>query len=119
MNHRSLALSLSLGLAIGLAPPVHAQFTQVMFPIAFAQSSPGDKAIQGRPVVDDREIALRVQSALFKDKRVSGLGLAVKVNEGTIELSGRADSQSQADRAIAVARAVPGVKSVTSEIRVN
>ena len=119
MKHRSLALPLALGLAIGLAPQVHAQFTQAMFPIAFAQSNPGDKSTQARPVVDDREIALRVQSALFKDKRLSGLGLSVKANEGTIELSGRADSQSQADRAIAVARAVPGVKTVTSEIRVN
>jgi osmotically-inducible protein OsmY len=43
----------------------------------------------------------------------------VKATDGTVELSGRANSQSQADRAVAIARAVPGVKAVTSEIRVN
>ena len=119
MKRLSLAIPLFLSLAIGFAPQVNAQFTQAMIPLTVAQSSPGDKPSHVRPVVDDREIALRVHSALFKDKRLSGLGLAVKANDGTIELSGRADSQSQADRAVALARAVPGVKAVTNEIRVN
>ena len=119
MKHLSLAVPVSLSLAIGFASQAHGQFTQAMVPLAVAQSNPGDKPSHARPVVDDREIALRVQSALFKDKRLSGLGLGVKANDGTIELSGRADSQSQADRAVALARAVPGVKAVTNEIRVN
>ena len=121
MKSGSLVFALSLGLAFGLAPSAHAQFTEAMFAMVIAQanSAEKDKVGQARPVLDDREIALRVQSALFKDKRVSALGLAVKANDGTIELSGRADSQSQADRAVTIARAVPGVKSVTSEIRVN
>lgn len=121
MGNRPLALSAPaffLGVALGLAPQARAQFTQAMSPLAIAQASSTDKS-NPRPVVDDREIALRVQSALFKDKRVAGLGLSVKSNDGTVELSGRADSQSQADRAVAVARAVPGVKAVSNEIRVN
>ena len=118
MKKVSLASILGSALAFGLAPHAHAQFTQAMFPLVIAQAS-AEKTAQGRPVLDDRELALRVQSALFTDKRGSGLGLAVKSNDGTVELSGRADSQSQADRAIAIARAVPGVKSVSSEIRVN
>ena len=99
------------------AIPAQAQFAQAIGPLVIAQTA--DKPGQARPVVDDREVALRVQSALYKDKRLAGLGLNVKAADGIVELSGRADSQSQADHAVTVARAVAGVKSVTSEIRVN
>ena len=119
MKRSKLAAAVLFGCSITIAPFAHAQFSQSLMPLAVAQGNSADKPGQARPVIDDREIALRVQSALFKDKRTTGLGLAVKATEGTVELSGRADSQSQADRALQIARASPGVKSVTSEIRVN
>jgi osmotically-inducible protein OsmY len=118
MKNLPVTSALLCGFLIAGWSSAHAQFAQSIAPLLIAQDVPADKAASRR-VIDDREIALRVQSALFKDKRVSGLGLAVKATDGTVELSGRADSQSQADRAVAIARAVPGVKSVTSEIRVN
>ena len=93
-------------------PHAHAQFAQSRGPLVTAQ------ALE-KEVADDREIELRVQSALFKDKRLSGSALNVKASGGTVEISGRADSQSQADRAVQIARAVPGVRSVMNEIRVN
>lgn len=112
-------IATALVLSLGIASQGHAQFAQSIAPLVMAQATPADKSGQTRPVVDDREIALRVHSALYKDKRLAGIGLNVKAADGTVELSGRADSQSQADRAVQIARAVPGVKSVTSEIRVN
>ena len=118
MKPTSIAAAALLGCAVGAAPLVHAQFSQSLMPLV-AQATPAEKAGQARPVIDDREVALRVQSALFKDRRTSGLGLSVKASDGTVELSGRADSQSQADRAVLIARGVPGVRSVNSEIRVN
>ena len=117
MKNPAVTIALLSGVLVAVHPSAHAQFAQSIAPL-MAQASPADKPA-ARPVVDDREIALRVQSALFKDKRVSGLGLGVKAADGTVELSGRADSRSQADRAVAIARAVPGVRAVTSEIRVN
>ena len=118
MKKPIVTFALMSGFLVAGLPSAHAQFAQSIAPLVMAQAGPADKAA-ARAVVDDREIALRVQSALFKDKRVSALGLGVKANDGTVELSGRADSQSQADRAVAIARAVPGVKAVNSEIRVN
>ena len=106
------------GFSVAAFPQAHAQFAQATSPV-LAQAVAPDKPVDGRAVLDDREITLRVQSALYKDKRLSGLGLAVKANDGTVELRGRADSQSQADRAVQIARSVPGVKAVSSEIRVN
>ena len=117
MKNSTVTITLLSVFLVGL-PSAHAQFAQSIAPLSMAQASPVDRSAT-RSVVDDREIALRVQSALFKDKRVSGLGLAVKATDGIVELSGRADSQSQADRAVTLTRAVPGVKSVTNEIRVN
>ena len=119
MKRLTLSAAVLFACTATVAPFAHAQFSQSITPLAVAQMTSADKALQTRPVLDDREISLRVQTALFKDKRISGLGLAVKASDGTVELSGRADSQSQADRAVQIARAVPGVKSVTSEIRVN
>jgi len=118
MKNRNITVALVSGFLVALVSSAHAQFAQSLAPLVMAQASATDKAAS-RAVVDDREIALRVQSALFKDKRVAGLGLTVKATDGNVELSGRADSQSQADRAVTIARAVPGVKSVAKEIRVN
>jgi hyperosmotically inducible protein len=119
MRNLTLAVTVLFGSTVAVATLANAQFSQSILPLAMAQGTSADKSGQTRPVIDDREIALRVQSALFKDKRTTALGLAVKATDGTVELSGRADNQSQAERAVQVARAVPGVKSVTSEIRVN
>jgi len=119
MKTMTLAVALLFGSTVAVATLANAQFSQSILPLAVAQGTPADKSGQARPVTDDREIVLRVQSALFKDKRTTALGLAVKATDGTVELSGRADNQSQADRAVQVARAVPGVKAVTNEIRVN
>lgn len=118
MKITTLIWLLLCGLGFGALPGAYAQFAETAGPV-MAQAATPDRPVEKRAVVDDREIALRVQSALYKDKRVSGLGLAVRANDGTVELSGRADSQSQADRAVQIARSVPGVKAVSSEIRIN
>lgn len=101
-----------------IAPPAGAQYASAAGPLVQvderAKSGPNAST-----VVDDRELALRVQAALSKDKNVAPLSLSVRSTDGKVALSGTATSQSQADRAISIARAVPGVKDVTSEIRVN
>ena len=121
MRRPTFILLVALGVPVLAVSPAAAQFSQSFSPLVLVQGASADRAQSGAVVtsVDDREIALRVQAALFKDKRLSGLGLSVKSIDGTVELSGRAESQSQADRAVQLARAVPGVKSVTNEIRVN
>lgn len=103
---------------VAVVPAASAQFAQSIAPLAQA-GSPAEITSAASIVVDDREITLRVQAALAKDRNVGALGLSVRATNGAVELIGRAASQSQADRAVALARAVPGVKSVASEIRLN
>lgn len=103
---------------VAVVPAVSAQFAQSIAPLAQA-GHPAEVTSPASIVIDDREVTLRVQAALAKDKNVGALGLTVRATNGAVELSGRAVSQSQADRAVALARTVPGVKSVTNEIRLN
>ena len=103
---------------IAVVPAVSAQFAQSIAPLAQA-AHPAEITPPASIVVDDREVTLRVQAAFAKDRNVGALGLSVRATNGAVELTGRVASQSQADRAVALARAVPGVKSVTSEIRLN
>jgi len=100
--------------AIGFATAVSAQYLHP------TQATTPDQTAPARPsVVDDREIALRVQAALGKNKDVSALSLTIKVTGGNVELNGIAPSQIQVDRALEIVRTVPGVKSVRSDVRIG
>lgn len=67
--------------------------------------------------VDDSVITAKVKSAFAADKQVSALNIKVSTFKGTVQLSGFAGSQQEIDRAVEVARGIPGVKSVKNDIR--
>ena len=67
--------------------------------------------------VDDSAITAKVKSAFVADKVVSALDIQVATFKGVVQLSGFASSQQEIDRAVALAREVPGVKSVKNDIR--
>ena len=69
--------------------------------------------------VDDGIITAKVKSALLADPDIKSLDIAVVTSKGEAQLSGFVDNQTQIDRAIEVARAVDGVKSVASEMSVK
>jgi osmotically-inducible protein OsmY len=70
--------------------------------------------------VDDSVITTKVKTAIFNDPA------ALKVNEinveafkGVVQLSGFVRSQADIDKAVQVARGVPGVKSVKNDMRLK
>ena len=70
--------------------------------------------------VDDSVITTKVKTAIFND------AAALKVNElnvetfkGVVQLSGFVRSQADIDKAVQVARGVPGVKSVKNDMRLK
>lgn len=67
--------------------------------------------------VDDSVITAKVKSAFAADKQVSALNIKVSTFKGTVQLSGFAGSQQEINRAVELAREVPGVKSVKNDIR--
>lgn len=62
--------------------------------------------------IDDTVTTTKVKSALVGDQEFKGLDIKVETRKGMVQLSGFVDNQARADRAMATARAVEGVKGV-------
>lgn len=69
--------------------------------------------------IDDATITTRVKTALLNDPDVGGLRIDVDTTVGVVTLSGVVKNQGEADKAIAVARRIGGVKDVKSTLQVN
>lgn len=69
--------------------------------------------------IDDATITTRIKSAFVQDPVVSALGVKVQTYRGTVQLSGFASSQEEIDRALQVAKSVPGVNDVKNDIRLK
>src|SRR5262249_61678559 len=66
----------------------------------------------------DKDIDQRVKKALEDDPSLRDSSIAVQsVNDGVVLLGGKAASVSDHLRALELARAVPGVRSVRSEVQ--
>ena len=68
---------------------------------------------------DDFTTTTEVKIALLNDARVGGLRLDVKTFQGVVTLSGTVTSVADAQQAMAVARAVHGVRRVTSDLKIQ
>lgn len=101
MNTRRVLLSVLL--AIGLMAPLAT---------AGCGKSVGE-------TIDDATITTRVKTALLNDKDVGGLRIDVDTTLGVVSLSGVVRSQAEADKAVAVARQISGVKDVRSTLQIN
>ena len=66
--------------------------------------------------VDDAVITSSVKSVLVTDDLVKSLDLQVETRKGVVQLSGFVDSQVQINQALALTRAVAGVKEVENGI---
>jgi hyperosmotically inducible protein len=67
--------------------------------------------------LDDSVITTRVKAAFVADSAVSALDIKVTTLNGVVQLSGFANSDLEIDRAVELAKGVPGVKSVKNDIR--
>jgi hypothetical protein len=68
--------------------------------------------------VEAARTTAQVMTALINDPEIGTRPIDVRVSRGIVTLSGRVRSEAEVARAIALARAVPGVTRVDSSIRV-
>ena len=69
--------------------------------------------------IDDKALALRVNSALDDDPSYKLGDVEVKAFRGTVQLSGFVSTRANIDRAVILAQGVGGVTSVTNDMRVK
>ena len=85
-----------------------------------AALSAGCASSSVRPAAtDDGGISTRVRTALLNDSQVAAGGINVTASNGVVTLSGRVRSESERDRAVALARQTTGVSDVRSELAVG
>ena len=83
-----------------------------------ACASSADSRAAGQ-VVDDATLTARVKSALAVDAGTStAANVDVTTYRGVVQLSGFVNSQADAQRAMAAAQGVEGVRSVKNDLRV-
>jgi hyperosmotically inducible protein len=69
--------------------------------------------------IDDGLLSARVAAALLAGLSSRSYGFKVEAHQGQIQLSGHGQSEADVERAVAVVRAVPGVKSVDNKASVK
>jgi CMP/dCMP kinase len=70
-----------------------------------------------RAALRDRALAARVQAGLRADRRTARLPLDVRAADGAVTLAGTVGDDADLAAALAVAREVPGVTGVASEVQ--
>ncbi|MGR5943857.1 molecular chaperone OsmY [Enterobacter sp. C4G1] len=69
--------------------------------------------------MDDSAITAKVKTALVDDKNIKSTDISVKTEGSVVTLSGFVESQTQAEQAVAVAKGVEGVTSVSDKLHVR
>jgi osmotically-inducible protein OsmY len=69
--------------------------------------------------VDDTVITTRVKSAVLAEPTLKSAEINVETFKGHVQLSGFVNSQTDINRAVVVARGVPGVTSVSNDMRLK
>jgi hyperosmotically inducible protein len=79
----------------------------------------GEKAEEVGKKVEDGSITAAIKMKLANDETVSASKIDVDTKDGLVTLNGTVSSQTEADRALSLARTVDGVKDVRSNLIVE
>lgn len=60
-----------------------------------------------------------LKEKVFGDADIAAFTIHVETKDGVVFLTGTADNTAQADNAMAIVKAVPGVKSVNSQVQIK
>jgi hyperosmotically inducible protein len=66
--------------------------------------------------IDDSVITTKVKAKFFDNPQVRVMAINVETHKGVVQLSGFAASETERNRAVELARTVPGVRSVHNDI---
>ena len=69
--------------------------------------------------IDDTVITTKVKAEILEEKGLKSAEINVETFKGVVQLSGFVSSQANIDKAVEVARAVKGVKSVKNDMRIK
>jgi len=69
--------------------------------------------------IDDTVITTKVKAAIFNEPTLKSAEINVETFKGVVQLSGFVSSRDAQNTAVAVARKVPGVKSVKDDTRLK
>lgn len=69
--------------------------------------------------IDDTVITTKVKTELLRDDQLTSRDIHVDTYKGRVQLSGFASSQADANRAVSLARSIPGVQSVENHISIK
>jgi hyperosmotically inducible protein len=84
------------------------------------QSSSGEQKETAGQYIDDATVTAKVKTAIASDVGVkAAASVNVETYRGVVQLSGFADNDDQASKAVAAAKKVNGVRSVKNDIRVK
>lgn len=78
-----------------------------------------DKQSSAGEYIDDTVLTTRVKTALLNDSNVSGLSVNVESFRGTVQLSGFVKTVAERNRAVQLARGIPGVRQVKNDILIR
>ena len=88
----------------------------------YAQYAPEKKSATEsvKENVGDAKITAKIKTAYAKDKDVSALEINIVTdNKAAVTLKGTVKSQTEADKAVQIAKTTEGVTSVKSELKVQ
>src|SRR4051812_9592060 len=84
------------------------------------QQAGGDTKETTGQYVDDATVTAKVKTAIASDVGIKAASsVNVETYRGVVQLSGFADSEDQASKAVTAAKKVSGVRSVKNDIRVK
>jgi osmotically-inducible protein OsmY len=69
--------------------------------------------------VDDSVLTTKVKAAVFNEPTLKSAEINVETFKGIVQLSGFVSSEAAANKAVEMARAVKGVKSVKNDMRIK
>jgi hyperosmotically inducible protein len=81
-----------------------------------SQAAAGATPVTPGTQLDDTVITTKVKTAIMTDADARGTDTSVQTRKGEVMLSGFADSQSQIDRQVALAKSIEGVRSVDNKL---
>ena len=69
--------------------------------------------------IDDTALTANVKAVMVNQPELNASEINVETYKGTVQLSGFVSSQADIDKAVAAARSINGVKSVTNDMRLK
>jgi hyperosmotically inducible protein len=93
----------------------------LMVPMAGYSADDADKDRSSpKAFVKDSVITTKIKAEMAKDKQVSAMHIKVDTdNNGVVQLSGKAKSRNEADKAVQIARNTKGVVAVEDHIQIS